>query len=372
MERSYLNAVIGMIAVFIFGIFLILRPTESSFNQQKMEEIFVVNMPRPVKEFLMGFSLEGRRVLREMEDMNVGAAPAAKTGLAKKDAKNGTKAQADKKKTPEEKAKEAQRRQAYLQKQAQERAFRVRIIQESERYRKDLVRRELEKLQKESYEIEQYAAQFKDSNKAPEKFEADAQEEKEKMTAAQWKSLILSSPTKENVQKMVEAFHKKEIDLDPYLQIVETLIRDNSEEKKKLGVWALSASLSVESFTLAVKAQSVVNSALQKTLKDYLFSYNRPQGLGFLDAALKSTESDVRTVAAEMITKAVDAIKAGQPVFSSSTGRGSRGESSSSISLNSYRRLVPTLQWLVSNPNSGLTQWAQTLLSQLQSTSTPA
>ncbi|MFN9066984.1 MAG: hypothetical protein ACK5V3_07130, partial [Bdellovibrionales bacterium] len=198
------------------------------------------------------------------------------------------------------------------------------------------------------------------------------QPEKEKLTADQWKSLVLSQPSQENILRLVEALKKDEIDNVSFIEIATTLIRDNSEEKKKLGVMALTASLSVESFSAAVKLQGSLSGSLQKIVQDYLFSYNRIQGIAILDQALKSSDIEVRTAAADMISRAVTAIRSGQPLFSSSTGRGSRGEASSSTTLDSYRRLLPTLQWLMTNPNLGLTQWAQSLLSQLQSSSTPA
>jgi hypothetical protein len=369
MERSFINAVIGIVAIALFLSFLIMRPQDQN-KSSFIDEVLTVNMPRPVKDFLLGFSLEGRKVIREIEDLSVNKKEKKIKKIA--ESKNGTKAAVETKKTSAEKKRDEARRREYLTKQAEIRNFRIRVVQESDRYRKELVRRELEKLSRESQQLEQYAGELQKQNQSAEKFEPEDQPEKEKLTADQWKSLVLSQPTQENILRMVEALKNDEIDSASYLEISSTLIRDNSEEKKKLGVMALTAHLSVENFSMAVKVQGTLTGSLQKAVQDYLFSYNRIQGIAILDQALKSQDTEVRTVAADMISRAVTAIQSGQPLFSTSTGRGSRGEASSSTTLNSYRRLLPTLQWLVSNPNLGLTQWAQRLLSQLQSSSTPA
>jgi hypothetical protein len=369
MERSFINAMIGIVAIALFLSFLILKPQEQK-AASFVDEILTVNMPRPVKDFLLGFSLEGRKIIREIEDLN--ANQKVKKATQTESAKNGTKAAVETKKTAAEKKRDENRRREYLAKQAEIRNFRLRVVQESDRYRKELVRRELDKLNRESQLLEQSAGEFRKQSNSPEKFEPEDQPEKEKLTADQWKSLVLSQPTQENILRLVNALKMDEIDNLSFIEIATTLIRDNSEEKKKLGVMALTSSLSVESFSSAVKLQSSLTGSLQKTIQDYLFSYNRLQGIVILDQALKSSDVEVRTAAADMISRAVTAIRSGQPLFSNSTGRGSRGEASSSTTLNSYRRLLPTLQWLVTNPNLGLTQWAQGLLSQLQSTSTPA
>jgi hypothetical protein len=369
MERSFINAVIGMVAIALFVSFLILKPKEQN-TESFIDEVLTVNMPRPVKDFLLGFSLEGRKVIREIEDLN----SSAKERKFKKivETKNGTQAAVETKKTAAEKKRDEKRRREYLAKQSEVRNFRMRVVQESERYRKELVRRELEKLSRETQQLEQYVGEVRRQDKSPEKFEPEDQPEKEKLTADQWKSLILSQPTQENILRLIEALKKDEIDSSSYLEIASTLMRDNSEEKKKLGVMALTANLNLESFSIAVKIQGSLTGAPQKSVQDYLFSYNRIQGISVLDQALKSQDTEVRTVAADVISRAITAIRSGQPLFSTSTSRGSRGEASSSTTLETYRRLLPTLQWLVSNPNLGLTQWAQGLLSQLQSSSTPA
>lgn len=371
MDRSFINAVIGMVAVMLFGAFLILRPHAHPQNQNLIESILTVNMPRPVKEFFVGFSLEGRKLYRDIHDMTQTQKPKSKV-TAKQDGVNGTQANPETKKTATEKARDEQKRRAYLQKQAELRAFRMRVIQESDRYRRQMVRNELSKLTNESRQLEYYLGQLKAANKGAENFEPEEQPEKEKLTADQWKSLVLSQPTQANILLLVEAQKNNEIDIDSFLQIAETLIRDNSEEKKKLGILALTSTLSAESFALAVKTQGTLGVELQKVLQDYLFSYNRPQGIMILDQVLKSTDVDVRNAAAQTITRAVEVIRSGQPLFSSASTRGSRGEASSTTSLTNYRRLLPTLQWLATNPSSGLTQWAQGLLSQLQPGTTPA
>lgn len=371
MERSYLNTVIGFVAIIMFGIFLMFKPENSADYDKKIQEIFTVNMPRPIKEFFASFSLEDRNVVRIVENPE---------NLNKKITKkvspiNGTQAAVDKKKTEVEKKRQEYRRQQYLQKQAQERAFRLRVVQESEKYRRELIKQELDKisnLENSLSDAYNYAALRKSINSNTNNNQNNEVTEKDVLTADQWKSLMLSQPTRENALKLAEALQNNEIDIASYNEISELLIKDNSEEKKKLGVWILTAATSLESFKLAAKTMSTVSSENQKILNDYIYSYSRPQALPILEQILKSSETELKTLAADVISKGFELIKTNAQAAANSSRGGRSNVSSNSSSISNFKRLVPTLQWLVSNPNSGLSQWAQGLLSQLQSTATPA
>lgn len=370
MERSYLNTVIGFLAILIFGVFLILKPENPAYYDKKIQEIFTVNMPRPVKEFFASFSLNDRNVIRILENPEV-----KKDDKSKKlGFKDGTQAAVDKKKTAEEKRRQEYRRQQYLQKQAQEREFRIRVVRESERYRRELIKQELNKISQLENTLEQafnYVSQKKSANNTNDSQKNESSDE-EVLTADQWKSLMLSQPTRENAFKLVEALQKNEIDIASYIEISELLIKDNSEDKKKLGVWILTASNSVDSFKLASKLMPTVDTENQKILNDYLYSYSRPQSLSVLEQILRSSDAELKTLAADVISKGFESVRTDTQANQNSN-RGIRNQASpGNTSISNFRRLVPTLQWLVSNPNSGLSQWAQGLLSQLQSSATPA
>lgn len=373
MERSYLNTVIGFIAIIMFGAFLLLKPNNAADLDKKVQEIFTVNMPRPIKEFFASFSLDDRNVIRIVED----AADSKKTAAAAKkaDAKNATQAAVDKKVTEAEKKRQETRRQQYLQKQAQERAFRLRVVQESEKYRRELLRKELENLSNLENSLEEaynYGARKNSNQNNVNNRNADETEAKDVLTADQWKSLILSQPNRENALKLVEAFQNNEIDMASYNEISELLMKDNSEDKRKLGVWILTAASSLESFKLATQYMTKLNADSQKLLRDYVYGYARPQTLSILEQILRSGDAELKTLAADIISKGVEKLKTSGSAVANSN-RGSRNDVGfTNATLNNYKRLVPTLQWLVTNPSSGLAQWAQGLLSQLQTSTTPA
>jgi hypothetical protein len=371
MERSYLNTVIGFVAILLFGIFVMIKPESPADYDKKIQEIFTVNMPRPIKEFFASFSLDDRNVIRIVENPE----DSNKKESKKLGFKTETQAAVDKKKTEVEKKRQEYRRQQYLQKQAQERAFRIRVVQESERYRRELLKQELDKISNLENSLEDaynYAAQRRVFNNNTNNNQNNEATDKEVLTADQWKSLILSQPTRENAFKLVEAYQNNEIDMASYNEISELLINDNSEEKKKLGVWILTAATSLESFKLAVKLMPSLDTENQKILNDYVYSYSRPQTLPILEQILKSTDASLKTLAADVISKGFEQIRPNNQVVTNSN-RGNRNNTSpDSSSISNFRRLVPTLQWLISNPTSGLSQWAQGLLSQLQSSTTPA
>lgn len=368
MERNEFKWIAGIAVVFILILFTFLQPLRTDKRGMNLDEWLTVSMPRPIKEMILGFSLEGRSVRRELE-MVVSAQKLTAPAMVKKDSKAATQAAVDKgaQKKKQERLAKAKQAEERFQKALQERAFRMRVVQEAERYRKSLYAQ----MQREAYRQVEEAGGGRIKNNIPASDVPDKKEE-DHMTASAWRNLVFSQPSRDNIEKMVQAYHEGKIDEDAFYDIVAALIKDNSIEKQKMGVWALTSSASFQGFSMAAHmAATESNAAEKKVLTDYMYNYNRVQTLGYLDQALRSADPVVSAAAAQAITQAVDKLKAGQQL--SGQGRGSRTDQQqqSTLSLTTYKRFVPTLQWLVSSTNS-LSQWAQSLLSQLQSNTSPA
>lgn len=363
MERTEFKWLAGALGtVMVVMLFLFSSAWRSPSSRNPLEDWLTVSMPRPIKEMILGFSLSGRNIKRELELV----AQAKKTADNKNAKKNdsGTKAAVDKgsaKKTAQQKAQaEARRRQ--------ELAFRARIIEESERYRRRLLQAQYNQAEEQNYARAQQANTTKNANTN----QTEKEKEEEKMDAAAWKSLVLAQPTVENVQKMIQAFQSGELEAQAYYEIVESLVKDNSEDKRKMGLWALTSSVHVKGFTLASHLVSEVDSTSQQKLNDYLYSYNNTRSLTVLDQVLRSSDAVATAAAASVISQAIDKLKAGQSVASQDVRAGRTQSQSQTLTLDSYQKLIPTLQWLITKTGSTLSQWAQNLLSQLRSNTSPA
>jgi hypothetical protein len=345
----------GFTMLIIMLLFSVTQFLHTAHNSTSLEDFLNVSMPRPVKEFILGFSLEGRTVIREIE-AGISAIPELKK-VDPKPKGSTTKAIADK----GQKAKAAVSTRAQLNEQRRQ-AFQARVIEQAERYRQSL---RTQSSPYADYETEYNVYRDTKSQSGGDETSPD-KEKHDKKTAAEWKSLILSQPSEANVQKMMKALPAGEIDLETYLEISETLIKDNSQDKRRMGVWALTAVYKQEAFVLASHLVGDTDSATQKLLNDYMYNYNRSQTLGILDLVLKSQDTIAAAAAAQSITRAIQTLKSQQSSGSHTGGTVQQ------LSLNSYQRLIPTLKFVIAKNLNNLSQWAQNLLSQLQTGTTTA
>lgn len=371
MERTELKWLTGGFGLLVLAmLFLFSQSLTSKSNSSEarrvIEELMTVAMPRPIKEMIAGFSLADRNVTRQLVTTGNKGMPGYNKSMNA--AANAKKAAATaKKKKPSKK----DNRKAWAEYYARQEAFRARIIAESERYRQTLIEQANEKMAQDYQEYNAYIQKKAEAKKVV-KGEEQVEDEKETLDPAAWKSLVLDQPTAENVQKMLKAFQSGELDAQTYFEIVETLARDNNEERRKMGMWALTSTFHPQAFALASHLAAEGDATSQKQLKDYMYGYNRPQTLAHLDQILRSQDMVAATAAADVITRAIEKLRTGQPPVANE-GRGGRvTPQGQTLTLASYQRFIPTLQWLSTNQGNTLAQWAQNILSQLRTTPTPA
>ncbi len=359
-SKWLVSSVVGVLVIMLmFSVTKTLNVT----SNKTMGDLLQVSMPRPVKDMLIGFSLEGRNIIREIEESITKKATPQKALQNKK-----AKAKVDKLKQAKMKAaREAARKQAEIVKQ-REKAFQARVIEQAERYKQSLQLQEQEANQRAQVQAQYEAvvAWQKKSNSQS----TDNKAEKEVLTPSQWKSLILAQPTTENVKKMILAMTSGDIDLQTYLNISESLIKDNSQEKRKMGLWALSSVYRVEAYTLASHLMVDADTDLQKSLTDYMYNYNRPQTITILGQVLKAQDTVAASSAAELISKAVQELQTQQQ--SQASGSNQSTTQSTRLTVTAYQNLIPTLKYVAAQNLNNLSQWAQTMLSQLQKIATTA
>lgn len=363
-EVKWLAGTIGLLVIIMFFIFS--NSVQSSGARRSLEDFLTVSMPRPIKEMILGFTLAGRTIKREIET-TADTSAISKNENAKANPGSATKAVIDKGQAAKRKA--AAARAARL---AQEREFRARIVAESERYRRFLQDQELFKNSNARENSEELAGgkyKNKNANNVVQADETDNQDNK--LDPAAWKSLVLAQPTTANVQKMIQAYLAGDLDAQTYYEIVDTLMKDNSEDKRKMGLWALTSTYHGTAFSMASNFMQEADTDTQKRLNDYMYSYNRAQSLGILDQVLQSSDSVAANMAAQVITKAVESLKVGQQTVSGQRS-GRQQTQGQALTLSSYQRFIPTLQLLATRTGSELSQWAQNLLSQLRSNTSAA
>ncbi len=375
----------GLIIFLMMSLFSMTQMIQINRSGRSFDEFLVVAMPRPLKDLILGLSLEGRQIIREIEDEVLAATGnrAPKIRLAKK---NGTKVVVDKGGTPSKNSAKKDQSGPFARidssQDLRRQAFQKRVIEEAERYRRSLMAqaetRAQEQLQLNSFQSDQR----KNKNQAA---GAPPESESETLTSAQWISLVLAQPTEANLGRMIRAMQKGEMEISTYLDITEKLIRDNSRDRKRLGVWALTSIYRREAFVAAAHLAAVSELSLQTLLQDYLFQYNQSQRLLVFDQVLRSQDPVAAAAAAQAITRSISAIQKEQgpntespaPSLNTSGRTGGlrlagNGGAQFQVSLKSYKTLIPTLRLVADRNLHNLSQWAQSLLSQLQTLSTTA
>jgi len=375
MERTvlkWLSGVIGLLVIVMLFFFSQSMPSQTS-GRKSFEEWMTVSMPRPIKEMISGFSLADRNVTRHF--MTTAATGKGMPGFNKtlSNKPNSTKGAVDKEraKAKAKAAAKAKNEKAWAEYRAREQAFRARIIAESEKYRKSLIE-EANKQMQQDYEEYSEAFKKKQEKKTAGGNSKEETPKEEEMDPAAWKSLVLSQPNSENIQKMLKAFHEGKLDAQTYFEIVETLVRDNNEDRRKMGMWAMTSTFHAQAFTLASHLVVETTGETQTKLKDYMYGYNRSQTLSHLDQVLRGPDMVAAAAAADVITRAVEKLRAGQSPITTERRSNRAVAQGQVLTLESYQRFVPTLQWLSANQGNTLSQWAQNILSQLRTTTTPA
>lgn len=184
-----------------------------------------------------------------------------------------------------------------------------------------------------------------------------------KVTAEQWRSLVLGQPTQANVNKMVAAYMAGDLTDAEFYGITKELMHNSNVETQTLGLSAVSSFYTTSAFTVVATNYSVLPTEVQTKADAYLLGYANTGRLGILAAALKSSSADVVSMATQIVLKGYQAAK-------SSVGSGSDGSSSGGdvnvSSVASYTRFVSIFQTLAQSTDSEIASLANSALSQIQ------
>ncbi len=187
------------------------------------------------------------------------------------------------------------------------------------------------------------------------------------LSAAQWRSLVLGQPTKENVMKLIAGFNNKEVDSSTLYQIMNDLMQSSNTETQGLGLMIGENIPSLKSFSIVSDNYEKFDATTKKSADMYFMTYMQSSKLEILALALRSNDSQVVSRAAQVMVAGLEQVKSSQ-----NTGAGrydsGRGVVASNTSK-SYTQFVAIFQDLVKSPDSTLAGLAQNALTQIQSLS---
>lgn len=193
----------------------------------------------------------------------------------------------------------------------------------------------------------------------------DSKDKKNTMDGNQWRVLLMAQPTKENVNKLIEAYSNNEVDDQTFYGIVTDLFRNNKPEVQSYGLTAVKSAYNVKSFTVTTQYYDQLAPEVQQQAHLYLMSYGVGGRLPILLTALQSSDAEVVSVAAQVVMEGHKKAKDG--VSSATDPRASRGDVMVNT-VSSYTKFVPVLQHLSHSQDASIASVATSALNEIQST----
>lgn len=197
----------------------------------------------------------------------------------------------------------------------------------------------------------------------------EAQTDKDTMSAAQWRAMVVGQPTKANVMKLITAFNNKDVDAAALYMIMNDLMQSSNAETQGLGLLIGQSIPSLRSFTIVSSNYDKLEATVKKSADAYMATYMQPSRLSILAMALQSDDSQVVVHAAQVMVAGLEKVKSGQAPANDGnrydTGRGVVAASTGK----SYTQFVSILQNLVASGDSSVVALAQNALTQIQSLS---
>jgi hypothetical protein len=198
---------------------------------------------------------------------------------------------------------------------------------------------------------------------APEEQAAPEANHKQTKSLAEWRSLLMSKPSRENMSGFIKAWRDQEIQASGFYSVTQEMILTKKPETQTTALYGLQQVPHVQSFAMLARHHSQLTPENQTLAKQIMMSYGSPQRLPILAQALQMKDVAIVTFAAEAVTLGLQRAKTGQSVQDPRQVRGSVEATPQSVEH--YGRFVSTFQqWqqsgdttLVNLANSFLTHW---------------
>lgn len=186
-----------------------------------------------------------------------------------------------------------------------------------------------------------------------------ADDQKEKRTAAEWKSLLMNNPTPSLANEFFRAFRSREVAANDFYSISEELLGEARADRQKAGLYLLKIDVSVRSFTVLVDHYTdQTPQELKQQIFAILKSYGQVAKFGILSRLLSSSDTRVVEMASQVLTLTV--------ASQGPDGQDDNGSPGAVIPPASFRAFLPILTRLSQSDNATIAQQAQTLLQSIQ------
>lgn len=198
---------------------------------------------------------------------------------------------------------------------------------------------------------------------------ANDDKSKAKKSFEKWRAEIFATPTKETMTLFINAFRKGDVTATEYQAMAQDLIDQSDSNLKGLGLMALRAQPSLASLSQMVHVEAQLPAALQAYVQAAYLSYFQPQNVQYLNQALQTKDKTLVLKSLTLLTTNLPKIKTGD-VSAFIDARNRRDAASETLSMNSFRTLIPALTSLASSQEQNLSGIAGQLANLIQANST--
>lgn len=185
---------------------------------------------------------------------------------------------------------------------------------------------------------------------------ADTQENKDDvLSPAQWRALVLGQPTKENVNKMVDALQAGKTDEATFDAVMTDLLKSQKKDEQALALYGLGRVPTAKSFAVVAKEYDGLSADIKPAAQQFLTSYSKVEKRGALKQSLQSSDSTVAYKAAQVV---LNSLQNGGTI--STDPRQARGQTTTTA--NSYSGFASIFQGWASSSNPTLQGIASQIL----------
>lgn len=302
-SQSYRIITISLLAIIFLSLNLVFKGLNS--NRVHLNEELVYDMPRP-KSYVSLFDLSARQIVRIFKNLLGSDAHKATPSLTQV-APNRLKNQNQKNNL------KAQKNDPHSAASAL-RASKPRVeISSTDTSRKSTMSSSKSSRSARSYDFAPIPVDIAPGYIPENPDQAKAEEKRKDIAEAitYWTNLLLSQPTKANVQKLLIAFREGAIDEDGYFTVASRMLEEKKSETQVLGVFAISILPNPDSrnFIALSKAYPNLQKEGQMAIDAFLPNYAQAKQLRYLVVPFQSRYPYIVLKAGEILEMAIAALK---------------------------------------------------------------
>lgn len=203
---------------------------------------------------------------------------------------------------------------------------------------------------------------------APASSEDPVQPQEDKgLSLSEWKSLLMQTPSKLNMDKLLASQRKGKLSTADFYSIISDLLVSHAEDRQKAGIYGLGSVISSESFEFIITVKAQTQDSVQTQLTALQKRYSEPAQLDEVArVALGSSKPEVAVEAMKVLKASIEQWAKQRDVVAQS-GSPVRSPAELARYEQNIRSLLPGLTRISSRGETDAASLAAELVNQIES-----